>query len=375
MVLLTFIAIVSHVTPIHLNLPKNHSNTRNFGQKCDYSFYGIKKCVKIESSKPINDLEWTSVDFLAELRSQCIFKNNKYLMKFKQPISFFFSVLLAAGLASCASSSEDKSKNAEDFDEANKSLKNQIEDVVYNIPSPSEIPYLLQATGAEFNETLLHDRKKVDSYNTKNDKAAMNLGVYVADIGYLTSYDKTQDAIDYLAACKTLADNLGLIGTFDSELGKQFEANISNKDSLAHLLDRTIKQAEAFLIDDNRNKLASLIVTGSFIEGLYISTGLIKSYPKNILPEDSRNLVLTPLMRVVLEQRKAVSELLKILSSVEQSGAIGTITADLKDLEAAYSKLNIEEQIKNNRADLVLTDKNLEEITTIVEKIRKDITE
>lgn len=296
-------------------------------------------------------------------------------MKFKQPISFFFSVLLAAGLASCASSSEDKSKNSDDFDEANKSLKNQIEEVVYNIPSPSEIPYLLQATGAEFNETLLHDRKKVDSYNTKNDQAALNLGVYVADIGYLTSYDKTQDAIDYLGACKTLADNLGLIGTFDSELGKEFEANISNKDSLAHLLDRTIKQAEAFLIDDNRNKLASLIVTGSFIEGLYISTGLIKSYPKNILPEDSRNLVLTPLMRVVLEQRKAVTELNKILGSVEQTGNIATITADLKSLEAAYSKLNIEEQIKNNRADLVLTDKNLEEITTIVEKVRKDITE
>jgi hypothetical protein len=296
-------------------------------------------------------------------------------MKFKQPISFFFSILLAAGLASCASSSEDKSKNSEDFDEANKSLKTQIEDVVYNIPSPSEIPYLLQATGAEFNETLLHDRNKVDSYATKNEKAAMNLGVYVADIGYLTSYDKTQDAIDYLTSCKTLADNLGLIGTFDSELGKEFEANISNKDSLAQLLDRTIKQAEAFLIDDNRNKLASLIVTGSFIEGLYISTGLIKSYPKNILPEDSRNLVLTPLMRVVLEQRKAVTELLKILGSVEQTGNMGTITSDLKNLEAAYSKLNIEEQIKQNRADLVLTDANLAEITTIVEKVRKDITE
>jgi hypothetical protein len=313
--------------------------------------------------------------FLYEIQTIAIFKNNKYYMKFKQLISFFFSVLLAAGLASCASSSEDKSKNSEDFDEANKSLKNQIEEVVYNIPSPSEIPYLLQATGAEFNETLLHTRSKVDSYATKNDKAAMNLGVYVADIGYLTSYDKTQDAIDYLTACKTLADNLGLVGTFDSELGKQFEANISNKDSLAHLLDRTIKQAEAFLIDDNRNRLASLIVTGSFIEGLYVSTGLIKSYPKNILPEDNRNLVLTPLIRVVLEQRKAVSELLKILSSVEQSGNIGAITADLKKLEDAYSKLNIEDQIKNNRADLVLTDKNLEEITTIVEKVRKDITE
>lgn len=295
-------------------------------------------------------------------------------MKLKQPIYFFLSLVLAAGLSSCASSSEDKSKNSEEFDEANESLKKQIEEVVYNIPSPSEIPYLLQATGAEFNESLLNNRQKVDQYTTRNDKAALNLGVYVADIGYLTSYDKTQQAIDYLNSCKTLADNLGLIGTFDSELGKQFEANISNKDSLAHLLDRTIKQAEAFLVDDNRNKMASLIVTGSFIEGLYISTGLIKSYPKNLLPEDSRNLVLTPLMRVVLEQKKAVSELLKMLTNLKDE-ELKPIIADLQQLDTTYQGLNIEEQIKNNRADLVLSDKNLEGITNIVDKLRKDITQ
>lgn len=296
-------------------------------------------------------------------------------MNLKQPIYFFFSAVLAAGLVSCASSGEDKNKNSDEFDKASETLKQQIEDVVYNIPSPSEIPYLLQATGAEFNQALLNSRQKVDEYTTRSDKASLNLGVYVADIGYLTSYDKTQEAIDYLGACKTLADNLGLIGTFDTELGKQFEENISNKDSLAHLLDRTIKQAQAFLIDDNRNKLASLVVTGSFIEGLYISTGLIKSYPKNILPEDSRNLVLTPLMRVVLEQRKAVSELLKMLNAVDQTEPIVSIVADLKVLEETYQKLNIEEQIKNNRADLVLSDKNLEGITTLVEKLRKEITQ
>lgn len=296
-------------------------------------------------------------------------------MNLKQPIYFFLSALLAAGMASCASNSEDKSNNSEEFDEANESLKKQIEEVVYNIPSPTEIPYLLQATGAEFNETLLNPRQKVDQYTTRNDKAALNLGVYVADIGYLTSYDKTQQAIDYLTSCKTLADNLGLIGTFDSDLGKQFEANISNKDSLAHLLDRTIKQANAFLVDDNRNKLASLIVTGSFVEGLYISTGLIKSYPKDILPEDSRNLVLTPLMRVVLEQKKAVAELTKMLNNVKEGDDMKQIISDLTALDAAYQKLNIEEQIKNNRADLVLSDKNLEEITNIVEKLRKDITQ
>ena len=161
----------------------------------------------------------------------------------------------------------------------------------------------MQATGAEFNQSLVNSREKVDQYTSHNDKAALNLGVYAADIGYLTSYDKTQEAIDYLTACKTLSDDLGLIGTFDAELLEKFEKNISNKDSLTRLLDRTMKEEPELHEGRQQQQAFSLVVAGSFIEGLYIATGLIKSYPKNILPEDNRNLILTPLMRVVLDQR------------------------------------------------------------------------
>jgi hypothetical protein len=296
-------------------------------------------------------------------------------MKFTHPTNLVFSTLIAIGLASCGSSSSDKDKNSSEFKEAEESLKEQIEGVIYNIPPPSEIPYLLQATGAEFNESLVNPRTKVDQYASRTDKAALNLGVYAADIGYLSSYDKTQEAIDYLNSTKTLADNLGIIGSFDVEILQKFEANISNKDSLTHLLDRTIKKAENYLADDNRNKLSALVVTGSFVEGLYIATGLIKSYPKDLLPDDARNLVLTPLIRVVLDQKKSASELLKMLSGVEQTEPIATIVTNLKSLEGAYNALNIEEQIKNNKANLVLTDKNLIDVTTIVEKMRKIITE
>ncbi|HEY9006792.1 hypothetical protein [Ohtaekwangia sp.] len=296
-------------------------------------------------------------------------------MKFNRLVYYCLCVVLAAGLASCGSSSSDKDKNAADFQAAEDSLKQQIEEVVYNIPSPSEIPYLLQATGAEFNESLVNSRTKIDQYASRTDKAALNLGVYAADIGYLTSYDKTQEAIDYLNSCKTLADNLGVIGSFDTEILQKFETNIGNKDSLTHLLDRTIKKTENFLKDDSRNKLSSLVVAGSFIEGLYISTGLIKTYPKNLLPDDHRIAVLTPLMRVVLEQKKSVSELLKMLKTVEQTEPVTSMVADLTALDTAYNALNIEEQIKNNRGDLVLSDKNLEEITKVVEKLRKGITE
>ena len=293
-------------------------------------------------------------------------------MKFIRLNAILLTAFVALIIWSCGSKKEEKS--SEEFNQAEQTLKDQIKDVVYNIPSPTEIPYLLEATGAEFNPSLINDRKKVDQYASINDKAALNLGVYAADIGYLSSYDKTQEAIDYLNAAKSLADNLGVIGAFDADVLAKFETNIANKDSLGALLNETVQKTDRYLKDDSRNKLACLIVTGSFVEGLYISTGVIKSYPKDILPDDARNLVLTPLMRVILEQQKSVAELLKMLSTLEQTDPITSIVADLTALDASYRALNIDEQIKNNRADLVLTDKNLIDITVIVEKLRQEIT-
>ena len=65
----------------------------------------------------------------------------------------------------------------------------------------------------------------------------------------------------------------------------------------------------------------------------------------------------------------------KMLASIDQAEPIGSLNTDIIALQASYRALNIEEQIKNNRSDLVLTDKHLVEITSIVEKMRKSIVE
>ncbi|MCS6974400.1 MAG: hypothetical protein N2044_04415 [Cyclobacteriaceae bacterium] len=295
-------------------------------------------------------------------------------MRCTRIIFVYLLVLPAAGilLNSCGSAGSDKEKNAIEFDEANKDLKKSIEEVVYNIPSPSEIPYLIQQTGADFNQSLINPISNAQQYTQRSDKTALNLGIYAADIGYLVSYDKAQEAINYLNACKTLADNLGVVQSFDLEMLKRFEANINNKDSLTALLDKSLKHTERYLQDDRRSRLSALIVAGSFVEGLYISTGLVNTYPKNILPDDKRNIILTPLIQVILNQRKAVSDMVKMLSSIEQPEN-SSLLKDFQDLEKTYAELNIEEQIRNNRADLMLSDKNLVQISAIVQKIRSEI--
>src|SRR6185436_14539442 len=118
-----------------------------------------------------------------------------------------FSLLLILGLWNCSGKkSGDESKA---FDEASKSIPEEIKGLVYDVvPPPSEIPFLLMRTGAEFNPSLVNDRKKSETYS-ENEKATLNLGVYAADLGYLISYEKTQESIDYLATCKSLGDKLG----------------------------------------------------------------------------------------------------------------------------------------------------------------------
>jgi len=118
-------------------------------------------------------------------------------MKLKSTNSNFLILLLtlAACLIACGPSKDKQGDGSDEFSEAEKALKDQITDVVYNIPSPTEIPYLLAATGAEFNASLVNDNKLAVKYGAKTQKAALNLGVYTADIGYLSSNGKTQESI------------------------------------------------------------------------------------------------------------------------------------------------------------------------------------
>ncbi len=294
-------------------------------------------------------------------------------MRLPQNLTRLSTIAFITVLFSCGGGDKQVDESAsEAFDQAQSELKEQIEEVLYEIPPPSEIPYLLQATGADFDENLINDESKVDQYRTTERVSSLNLGVYATDMGYLSSYDKTQEAMNYLTTSKTLADHLGITGAFDVELLKRFEDNLGSKDSLSAIIDESMTKTDEYLKNDARNKIAAMVLTGSFIEGLYISTELVRTYPHD-LPEDARNLILIPLVMVILKQEKPLGDLIKLMESIDSDGSNSSLIEDLKDLQSSFEKLNINEQIRENRADLVLNDEILAEITTKVGDIRKDI--
>ena len=291
-----------------------------------------------------------------------------------QNLKRILTIVLVTVLFSCGGDKQTDENASKEFDEAESELKEKIEEVLYEIPPPSEIPYLLQATGADFNESLINDEAKVDQYRSTSDKSSLNLGIYATDMGYLSSYDQTQEALNYLSTSKTLADYLGITGAFDVELLKRFEDNLGSKDSLSAIINESMTKTDDYLKDDDRNKLAAMVLTGSFIEGLYISTELVRIYPHD-LPEDVRNLILIPIVTVILDQEKPLGDLIKLMESIDPGEDASNLIESLKELQGSFEKLNIKEQILNNNADVVLNDETLAEITTKVGEIRKKIIE
>ncbi len=291
-------------------------------------------------------------------------------MKIKSLLISALSVVFLATLIACGGNSEDTSDESAEFDAAKEELIQKIEEVTYKIPTPTEVPFLIEATGADYNSELMNPKESADNYLTTFSKTAVNLGIYASDVAYLSSYGKTQESIDYLQTIKKLADHLGVLSAVDEVAMQRFEENIDSKDSLEVLINQTVNKVDKYLKSEKRNKVAALVTAGSFVEGLYLSTTLVKTYPKDLLPEAQRNIILTPVIKIILDQRVGIAEAIKLLEAVEKDDEVDQLIQDFNGLLEAYEQLNIEEQIKNNQADLMLSDETLKSITEQVDKIR-----
>jgi hypothetical protein len=274
-------------------------------------------------------------------------------------------------MSACGGGGKKSDMSSEEFEKAKADLQENVKKVLYEIPSPAEIPFLLQASGADFDASIVNNINKIDGYAAMNDKAVLNLGIYSTDIGYLSSYEKTQESLTYMRSCRKLADNLGLSSSFSPELIDEFEKNIESRDSLANLVNETIAKAEDLLKQDDRGNLAALLITGSFIEGLYLSTQIVENYPDD-LPAETKNLILMPLIRMILDQKEPLADLIAMLKGVDQNERTKSILVSLEGIYSQFEALNIDKQIQNNQASI--SGATIKGITTSVAAIRDDIT-
>lgn len=298
-------------------------------------------------------------------------------MKFNQLKLVSLALSAAVLVSSCGGGSQEKSSDASsEFDAAKEQVAADVSKVLKDLPPPSEVPYLLMNAGAEFNPAIINSLEKMESYQTSESKAALNLGVYATDIGYLTSYEKSELALDYMGECQKLAAPVGVSGAIDYGMIARFEANMENRDSLSNIINEVMQKSGERLSELDELNSAALLLAGSWIEGVYISATIVNTYPDD-LPEESRTLILEPLVKIVIDQKVSLNDLIQVMNDVPESKEVNDMIAELQKVKAIYDGelAEVEQQIADNTGDFVLTPSTLDNLSAEVSRIRASIVE
>lgn len=203
-----------------------------------------------------------------------------------------------------------------------------IGEVIQNISSPVEMASLIKKSGVDFSQKILNNPDKVGDYNT-SFKRALNLGVFSADLGYINTFDKNTIVVSYLLSVKELAEGIKVGQFFDFAALKRMASNSSNLDSLMEVSVSSFNKMDAYLRSQNRSHVSTLIVTGAWVEGLYIANSVIK---------ETRN---PELINRIGEQKDIIDILLIILGNYSHDKNFAEMVTRMEQVKQAYAGVKI----------------------------------
>jgi hypothetical protein len=172
---------------------------------------------------------------------------------------------------------------------------------LFALPSPFQVTSIIKNNSIDFNKTYLNLPDNVSNYTTVF-KQSLNVGIYGTDMGYLNIYDQTPDIISYFTVIKKLSEELGLNSAFQASFIDRIEKNVDNQDSLLYFLTNTYREFDNYLKNSNRKEVGVLIVTGGWIESLYLLA--------NITNENKNRNIINRLG----EQKHPLNNLIELLS-------------------------------------------------------------
>ena len=229
--------------------------------------------------------------------------------------------------------------------------------VISDIPFPFEILDNLYSKNVPFNKKAMNDIENIENCNLYNSKA-MNLGIYGADLAYAVTYEDFQSIGAYVKTIKRLADELNIPYAFDQTMMDKYSKFKDNKDSLTKVVYDSYNQVDKSLKNDERVGMAALVATGSWLEGLYISTKTFIDAPKT---KDNASLY-----KVIYEQKQSLKIVIKLLDEYKRDAYVSEVIEELNGITSEYNNIT---------SDVTMNEKQLITLRTKIEALRNKIVE
>ena len=220
----------------------------------------------------------------------------------------------------------------------------------YPIPTSYDITEHIYKAQVSYIISLPNGPEKANEYITQRNKV-LNLGVYATDLCYATTYMMKQETMNYLEASKTLIDDLGISTTFNITYAERIEANINNRDSLIQVVTESFDDTWNYLIENEQDVLARLVVCGSWIEGIYITANVVAGAVDN-----------TAFLEALAKQKNSLNELVNLLEPVKNVDEIGDLYKGLSDIQEFYEGVGD-----------IMTDEQLKILVEMINTLRNSI--
>lgn len=269
---------------------------------------------------------------------------------------------------------EESKEPKEEKKDVNKDIHIKFDNEVYSVPSPFQMSSIFKKSGGSYNQSLLNSTGNLSKYTT-NFSQALNLGIYAADLGYIRMYDQTQDMISYFNACKELADGLGILAAFEMKTVERFKANLDKPDSLLYIISESMRASETYLKENERKSLASLVLAGGWVEGLYLATRMVKGGTGD-----------PKVIEHVGVQKISLGNLIPMLNKHRDETGFPALVNSLKDLQTKYEPVEIKYTYVapqtdtskhmttiNSKSEVIATADQLTAIANAIESIRNQI--
>ena len=245
----------------------------------------------------------------------------------KTTIALLIGALIVS-LANCSGGKKDSSKEnvAEESSLQKEECEKKVREIVYPLPTAFEVTEMINKIEASYIIGISNPIDNVDKYFTDKDQA---INLYSADLSYASTYNMQQEVMSYMEASENLIVELGITGAFSQEFVGDVEANIDNKEKLTELITNSFYDTYEYLVKNNKEDLSLLVLTGTWVEAMYISCNISETVYNN--PE---------LVNIILHQKSSLDELLELLTPHAEHETIQSILTDLNPIKNVYDNID-----------------------------------